>query len=141
MSEKYSHVCGKKITGVYTASPEWGSLPRVWEKAKLSTFSFFYSRITPTCVGKRRKTCMIAQIAWDHSHVCGKKDFTIYSIFHVVGSLPRVWEKGSGGYGFCLYARYTPTRVGKSKSLPYFALFSGSLPCVGKSLPFAYTST
>ena len=110
----HPHVCGEKLKQKSFCVPLKGSPPRVWGKGIVSTSSFLFIRITPTCVGKRYQQYQNQFQQKDHPHVCGEKLKQKSFCVPLKGSPPRVWGKGKLAAYFCITVRITPTCVGKS---------------------------
>ena len=74
-----------------------------------------HSRITPACVGKRRKPCRRHAANRDHPRVCGEKELRQAIAVQHIGSPPHVrgkagyWVKDAQGRGI------TPACAGKRK--------------------------
>lgn len=69
----HPRVCGEKLSTTSTDIHPAGSPSRVRGKADFPVRCREHSRITPACVGKRRKPCRRHAANRDHPRVCGKK--------------------------------------------------------------------
>ncbi len=67
----------------------------MWGKVLLRIGLSRMMRITPTYVGKRRRSSFLENAGWDHPHVCGEKKLTNPISRIAVGSPPRMWGKDS----------------------------------------------
>ena len=76
------------------------------------------NRFTPTRVGKTKAQAGGAWAAAVHPHACGENVRYADVIMYVTGSPPRVWGKLAPTRAPGNRARFTPTRVGKTASLP-----------------------
>ena len=85
----------------------------MWGKEAPFTFSDYEFRITPTCVGKRKRNKNLALLAEDHPHVCGEKAVEVAHFYGGLGSPPRVWGKVAEPDRLVVVDGITPTCVGK----------------------------
>ena len=69
----HPRVCGEKLSTTSTDIHPAGSPSRVRGKADFPVRCREHSRITPACVGKRRKPCRRHAANRDHPRVCGEK--------------------------------------------------------------------
>ena len=89
----HPRVCGEKLSTTSTDIHPAGSPSRVRGKADFPVRCREHSRITPACVGKRRKPCRRHAANRDHPRVCGEKDLELYRIMTTKGSPPHVRGK------------------------------------------------
>ena len=72
-NQDHPRVCGEKLSTTSTDIHPAGSPSRVRGKADFPVRCREHSRITPACVGKRRKPCRRHAANRDHPRVCGEK--------------------------------------------------------------------
>ena len=102
--------------------------------------TYFSSRITPACAGKRTKTSSPRGQTWDHPRVRGKSAFS--SRFSGVSrDHPRVRGEKPSSYNQRRTVQGSPPRArGKVKNLESSGFFAGITPaCAGKSMFSAYS--
>ncbi len=133
----HPHACGENrlpdvVPGVVVGSP-----PRVWGKRRCPNRFAGRARFTPTRVGKTRCGYDSRYRPAVHPHACGENGSVAQRPFHLSGSPPRVWGKLSQNAAERIGQRFTPTRVGKTATLPRTAhARRGSPPRVwGKRAP------
>ncbi len=111
----HPHVCGEELRNSSDSADLSGTPPRVWGRVKLHIRALQLTRDTPTCVGKRCEKSARALIVQGHPHVCGEESSCNCKIFTDEGTPPRVWGRGPTLVFQSLFARDTPTCVGKSQ--------------------------
>ena len=112
----HPHACGEDAGVVTFSSPPEGSPPRVWGRHVIMPACHRNLRFTPARVGKTGSFLALSARTRVHPHACGEDAYTVRMPAPISGSPPRVWGRllGLGGGG--LYDRFTPTRVGKTRS-------------------------
>ena len=108
----HPHACGDKAEVPPTLLKSIGSSPRVWGQANEATKEAELVRIIPTRVGTRCLLENVLQVAQDHPHACGDKDYARENEFDTWGSSPRVWGQVERFQGLDKPLRIIPTRVG-----------------------------
>ena len=86
-------MCGEKLFVSHFDLLLSGSPPRVWGKVSKVDRLVSGGRITPTCVGKSKRTVLKHIMDEDHPHVCGEKAESREESTVILGSPPRVWGK------------------------------------------------
>ena len=90
----------------------------MWGKvAKMILLKMVFG-ITPTHVGKSRRTIPDDCPDWDHPHPCGEKNSTFLLPRFALGSPPPMWGKGIAKITISAGEGITPTHVGKSETVP-----------------------
>ena len=91
----HPHVRGEKVSWGGKFLFRIGSSPRAWGKGVSCADPAGFTRIIPTCVGKRRFVPQHAHGVADHPHVRGEKEAG--GLLNGVGdgSSPRAWGKAS----------------------------------------------
>ena len=92
----HPRVCGEKLSTTSTDIHPAGSPSRVRGKADFPVRCREHSRITPACVGKRRKPCRRHAANRDHPRVCGEKGLSMFWSLNHSGSPLRVRGKAFG---------------------------------------------
>ena len=110
----HPHACGENCLVYKVNACSIGPPPRVWGKRLSGRCFSFFSRSTPTRVGKTVRW-------WDrlrgisvHPHACGENFLRPYLRQSFSGPPPRVWGKRVGDGELRRGVRSTPTRVGKT---------------------------
>ena len=108
----HPHVCGEHFPPPYSASPCFGSSPRVWGTFDIKMPEVKITRFIPTCVGNI--TCRPAESNPKavHPHVCGEHPSTHGNRSGRDGSSPRVWGTSPHSHASTETARFIPTCVG-----------------------------
>ena len=97
----------------------------MWGKLYLFFIAHKSPRYTPTRVGKTlcRDVCFSEHSV--HPHACGENLTNRKTSLWLLGTPPRVWGKPVSPVNLYISLRYTPTRVGKTKTdMPDSELFS-----------------
>ena len=111
----HPHACGENATQASIGRIDRGSPPRVWGKRFGHMTHDDFGRFTPTRVGKTRGRCSAQPSRVVHPHACGENVSDAHSSPSQYGSPPRVWGKPPAGTAATAPARFTPTRVGKTR--------------------------
>ena len=98
------------------AHRDYGSPPRVWGKPGGNQAGRLHPRFTPTRVGKTRRRFWSSQVAPVHPHACGENATAETCTRSKCGSPPRVWGKRDQPGLDGDLRRFTPTRVGKTRT-------------------------
>ena len=110
----HPRVCGEKSQSTSASPRALGSPPRMRGKGVKQSNSRIRMGITPAYAGKSKGFGCAATQDWDHPRVCGEKPGTVFSVFSIAGSPPRMRGKegetpiGETGAGI------TPAYAGKS---------------------------
>ena len=112
----HPHACGEISACAPANASANGSPPRVWGNRPGCARGSGSPRFTPTRVGKSGSLVVICNPSTVHPHACGEIGAASLPSVPSSGSPPRVW-----GNRACLARRtrrprFTPTRVGKSRS-------------------------
>ena len=106
-----------KLHGEHLPDGLVGPPPRVWGKRGQNGWFFWFSRSTPTRVGKTWCCTKSARGGKVHPHACGENSCTHASTMKTHGPPPRVWGKPANGGNGRKRFRSTPTRVGKTPGI------------------------
>ena len=112
-TEDHPHLRGEKLSNRSMPASTMGSPPLAWGKVTAFWGSVDRNRITPTCVGKRRCSWLIAPATQDHPHLRGEKESKSDRATGFPGSPPLAWGKDRYGRPIDVQLRITPTCVGK----------------------------
>ncbi len=117
-SAVHPHARGDEDIEATEARPQDGSPPRAWGRAKARGKALIHVRFTPTRVGTSTTGAPLSPAPAVHPHARG--DEARLSEFHlyVTGSPPRAWGRGKARSRDHRWHRFTPTRVGTSRSRP-----------------------
>ena len=113
----HPRVCGEKLSTTSTDIHPAGSPSRVRGKADFPVRCREHSRITPACVGKRRKPCRRHAANRDHPRVCGEKIIAHCAVSYKTGSPPRVRGKVDVLPKVHALVGITPACAGKSNTI------------------------
>ncbi len=114
----HPHACGENLNVLRMQAVKRGSPPRVWGKLAIASGNVPLSRFTPTRVGKTSTRREVIRPATVHPHACGENCCAVGLLREYCGSPPRVWGKLAPSRPYVAVVRFTPTRVGKTKSWP-----------------------
>ena len=110
-------MCGENFLAADKATGHAGSPPRVWGKQVQFLRRNLHNRFTPTCVGKTPATVTGHTFNSVHPHVCGENIEGQLGVQILEGSPPRVWGKPLSGAMVDGQRGFTPTCVGKTRSM------------------------
>ena len=89
----HPHACGENGNVLSSIMIILGSPPRLWGKLKRQNSLCFYTRFTPTLVGKTRRWLPLKLWPSVHPHACGENMKELSDIAPFRGSPPRLWGK------------------------------------------------
>ena len=112
----HPHACGEIAVCFARSSRMSGSPPRVWGNPCTLMVWDLAHRFTPTRVGKSSANRATGDCRSVHPHACGEIGLWIRLGRFEPGSPPRVWGNHAHIPGRIRRQRFTPTRVGKSRS-------------------------
>ena len=115
-SPVHPHACGENAVWIARRAAWLGSPPRVWGKPRLVPGQLRLIRFTPTRVGKTSSTPPERRYPQVHPHACGENAIMKTAKSTADGSPPRVWGKRRPAHHRNRRHRFTPTRVGKTRS-------------------------
>ncbi len=114
----HPHACGENACAASASVSISGSPPRVWGKLHPAWRLGVFPRFTPTRVGKTPHPSRTPPSPSVHPHACGENSRRPNLLLDGNGSPPRVWGKRCSLRNCMPLSRFTPTRVGKTRSAP-----------------------
>ena len=115
-SPVHPHACGDNGSGGSATFYTDGSPPRVWGQLPPEPREHVNSRFTPTRVGTTQVRDDVAPQNAVHPHACGDNSRTRNCHRLRCGSPPRVWGQRAPRQPRAPRQRFTPTRVGTTRS-------------------------
>ena len=115
-SAVHPHACGEYSTVVGLKILILGSPPRVWGIRVYHVRRSDKRRFTPTRVGNTGHSYCSVSPASVHPHACGEYAARPALVVSIYGSPPRVWGIRVAVCACVLPPRFTPTRVGNTRS-------------------------
>ena len=115
-SPVHPHACGEYFKLWIGDRRARGSPPRVWGIRKQEKRAFLISRFTPTRVGNTRQSFPLARHSTVHPHACGEYRRDLIAFGQALGSPPRVWGIRRRSVPQRRETRFTPTRVGNTRT-------------------------
>ena len=86
-------MCGENLIVTAAVAASSGSPPRVRGKLVKIDNAALVKRITPACAGKTFIVNLARKDCEDHPRVCGENYKILYTVYHIIGSPPRVRGK------------------------------------------------
>ena len=112
----HPHACGDNIQHVNGNQSGSGSPPRVWGQLCAEFNTSGSQRFTPTRVGTTWPVFRWGSNGSVHPHACGDNTTMLSAIHPNTGSPPRVWGQHRSVPALFAVERFTPTRVGTTRS-------------------------
>ncbi len=114
----HPHARGDELRAAFRNNSMDGSPPRAWGRVPRATNHRKLVRFTPTRVGTRPSTPSTPSTSTVHPHARGDESAPRSSGCAAAGSPPRAWGRDRWARRGCDGSRFTPTRVGTSRTRP-----------------------
>ena len=112
----HPHACGDNSSSAGASAATVGSPPRVWGQLRGRSEKTAAARFTPTRVGTTCSASSMPSALKVHPHACGDNVSRLAMMLWRGGSPPRVWGQPAFAPAPARPARFTPTRVGTTRT-------------------------